>query len=101
MVVKPDLGCASETCGRSPTTCGARTHQQVRKKISYDFGAFHGVSCDWKNYHSPDSPVEPVADLTEASACRPCACLGGWGVGGSRSQQRSWRKSTQASVPFL
>lgn len=29
-------------------------------KRSYNFGEFHGFSCDWKNYNSSDANVEIV-----------------------------------------
>lgn len=31
-----------------------------RKRGSYNFGEFHGVSYDWKNYNSTDSNVKIV-----------------------------------------
>lgn len=51
----------------------------MKKKISYDFGEFHRVSYDWKNYNSSDYNVEIVFNLkmtsTYSSIVSP-ACSG-------------------------
>lgn len=38
-----------------------------KRKRSYNFGEFHGVSYDWKNYNSSDSNVKIVFNLKMTS----------------------------------
>lgn len=47
----------------------------MKKKISYNFGAFHGVSYDWKNDNPSDSKVEIVIfNLKMTSAYSSIVC---------------------------
>lgn len=47
----------------------------MKKKISYNFGAFHGVSYDWKNDNPSDSKVEIVVfNLKMTSAYSSIVC---------------------------
>lgn len=51
--MKPDGECASNKQAMQPlfTYYGTCKYQQMQKEVSYDFGEFHGVSYDWKNYN--------------------------------------------------